>query len=93
MSVLYELLSVESTVREVDRIVSLDSSAALENQLVFLELIRSLPLFLSLLLPEQLLLANFLGSQWTFDFLISWGFAVAQESYDPRPHSQFAPKA
>ena len=33
MSVLYELQSVESTVREIDEIVSLDSSTALENLL------------------------------------------------------------
>ena len=33
MSVLYELLSVESTVGKIDGIVSLDSSTALENLL------------------------------------------------------------
>ena len=33
MSVLYEVQNVESIVREIDRIVSLDSSAALENLL------------------------------------------------------------
>ena len=33
MSVLYELQSVESTVREIEGIVSLDSSTALENLL------------------------------------------------------------
>ena len=33
MSVLYELQGVESTIREIDGIVSLDSSTALENLL------------------------------------------------------------
>ena len=44
MSVLYELQSVESTVREIDGIVSLDSSAALENLLsVWLQVSTGLP--------------------------------------------------
>ena len=76
MSVLYELQGVEGTIREIDGIVSLDSSTALENLLSVWLQVRSLPLFLSLLLPEQPLLVNFLGSQLAFDCLISWGFAV-----------------
>ena len=44
MSALYELQGVESTIREIDGIVSLDSSTALENLLsVWLQVLTGLP--------------------------------------------------